>query len=138
MNALRAAAHRVRARIASTSHDTRILLMAIASGLPGSAITLWLIWRGEYTLKVQWTVSVFLVAVWLGFAFSLRKRVVFPLQTLSNLLAALREGDYSIRARAGRRDDALARVMMEVNTLSETLTNRQMLDIPRSLRRVGH
>ena len=35
-----------------------------------------------------------------SFAFSAQGRVVFPLRTLSNLLAALREGDFSIsRAR---------------------------------------
>jgi two-component system, NtrC family, nitrogen regulation sensor histidine kinase NtrY len=39
---------------------------------------------------------------WLGFAAALRERVVFPLQTLANLLGALREGDFSIRGRAPR------------------------------------
>jgi nitrate/nitrite-specific signal transduction histidine kinase len=33
---------------------------------------------------------------------AVRERVVRPLQTLSNLLAALREGDFSIRARGAR------------------------------------
>ena len=36
---------------------------------------------------------------------------MFPLQTLSNLLGALREGDYSVRGRAPRPDDALGEVM---------------------------
>src|SRR5216117_1076855 len=40
---------------------------------------------------------------------------------MSNLLAALREGDYSIRARGARADDALGEVLLEVNTLGETL-----------------
>src|SRR2546426_42202 len=117
---------RLHARVAGIGHDARIFLLALAAGLPGSAITLWLIWRGDYTPKVQWTVTVFLLAIWLGCAFALRRRVVFPLQTLSNLLSALREGDYSIRARVGRRDDPLGEVMLEVNTLSETLHQQRL------------
>ena len=57
----------------------------------------------------------------LGFALALRERVVLPLQTLSNLLAALREGDFSIRARGTADDDPLGEVMIEVNALAETL-----------------
>jgi PAS domain S-box-containing protein len=50
-----------------------------------------------------------------------RDRVVRRLQTVSNLLAALREGDFSIRGREARSKDALGTVMMEINTLSSTL-----------------
>ncbi len=40
---------------------------------------------------MQWTLTVLIVTFCLGFAFALRERVVLPLQTLSNLLAALGE-----------------------------------------------
>jgi nitrogen fixation/metabolism regulation signal transduction histidine kinase len=40
---------------------------------------------------------------------------------VTNLLAALREGDYSIRARGAREDDALGEALIEVNALGETL-----------------
>ena len=61
-----------------------------------------------------------------GFAFALRERVVLPLQTLSNLLAALGEGDFSIRARGARGGDPLGEVMIEVNTLVETLRHQRL------------
>ena len=89
------------------SHERRILLMAVTAGLPGSLVALTLLWTGDYTPKVQWTLSVLIVGLWSGFALAVRRRVVFPLQTVSNLLAALREGDYSIRGRQARPDDAL-------------------------------
>src|SRR5207344_2996971 len=47
-------------------------------------------------------------------------------QTVSNLLAALREGDYSIRGRAAGRDDPLAEVMHEVNALGKTLREQRL------------
>ena len=45
---------------------------------------------------------------------------------ISNLLAALREGDYSIRARGAGRDDALGLALLEVNALSETLRAQRL------------
>jgi nitrogen fixation/metabolism regulation signal transduction histidine kinase len=69
---------------------------------------------------------VVIVTVCLGFAFALRERVVLPLQTLSNLLAALGEGDFSIRARGARGGDPLGEVMTEVNALVETLRHQRL------------
>ena len=108
------------------THEQRILLMALAAGLPGSVVALVLLWTGEYTPKVQWTFSVLIGGCWLGFAFAARERVVFPLQTLSNLLAALREGDYSIRGRRAGSESALSEVLFEVNELSATLREQRL------------
>src|SRR6188768_2984102 len=108
------------------SHDRRILLMALASALPGALISLIFLWTGAYTPKSQWTLTVVIVTVCLGFAFALRERVVLPLQTLSNLLAALGEGDFSIRARGARGGDPLGEVMIEVNALVETLRHQRL------------
>jgi two-component system, NtrC family, nitrogen regulation sensor histidine kinase NtrY len=100
--------------------------MALISGLPGTVLSLALLWTGSYTTKVQLTLTLFIAVIWLGFAFALRERVVRPLQTLSNLLAALREGDYSIRARGADHSDALGEVMIEVNALGETLRTQRL------------
>jgi two-component system, NtrC family, nitrogen regulation sensor histidine kinase NtrY len=108
------------------SHDRRILLMAFASALPGAAISMIFLWTGDYTPKVQWTLTVLIGTFCLGFAFALRERVVLPLQTLSNLLAALGEGDFSIRARGARGGDPLGEVMVEVNALVETLRHQRL------------
>ena len=45
------------------SHDRRILLMALASALPGAMISLIFLWSGDYTPKVQWTLTVVIVTV---------------------------------------------------------------------------
>ncbi len=108
------------------SYAQRILFLALMAGLPGSFVALLMLWMGDYTAKVQWTLSVLIACFWFGFAFALRERVVRHLQTLSNLLAALREEDYSIRARGARSDDALGEVMLEVNALGETLREQRL------------
>src|SRR5438034_1198635 len=119
------------------THDRRILFMACAAGLPGVLVSLIVLWGGDYSAKVQWTLSVLVVGVWVGFVFSLRDRVVYPLQTISNLLAALREDDFSIRARV-EADDALGNVMMEVNALSEPLREQERQAWQRLIRVIGH
>jgi two-component system, NtrC family, nitrogen regulation sensor histidine kinase NtrY len=116
----------VHERPARLSHEGRVVLLAFLAGLPGSVAALWLLWAGDSPPKVQWTISVVIVAAWLGFAFAVRERVVFPLQTLSNLLGALREGDFSVRGRSPRPDDALGEVMREVNTLGSTLREQRL------------
>jgi two-component system, NtrC family, nitrogen regulation sensor histidine kinase NtrY len=108
------------------TYEHRIQLLALAAGLPGSAIALILLWTGDYSSRTVWTLGLLIVGFWLGFAFSLRHRVVFSLQTLSNLLAALREEDFSVRGRDAMRDDAMGEVMIEVNALGETLREQRL------------
>jgi nitrogen fixation/metabolism regulation signal transduction histidine kinase len=100
--------------------------MALAAAAPGSVISLIFLWTGNYTPKVQWTLTVLIATVMLGFTFALHERIVIPLQTLSNLLAALGEGDFSIRARGASREDPLGQVMVEVNALVDTLRDQRM------------
>jgi PAS domain S-box-containing protein len=59
-------------------------------------------------------------------AWTIRERVARPLQTLANLLAALREEDYSTRARDASPDDPLGLAAFEVNALTETLRARRL------------
>src|SRR5256714_3309411 len=110
----------------SLTYERRIQLLALAAGLPGSAIALILLWTGDFSSRTAWTLTIFIVGLWLGFAFSARHRVVFSLQTLSNLLAAMREEDFSVRARGANRNDAMGEVMLEVNSLSETLREQRL------------
>jgi len=107
-------------------YERRILLLALAAGLGSTIIALILLWVGAYSSRLQWTLTVIMVIAWLSFAFTAQSRVVFPLRTLSNLLAALREGDFSIRARGANIDDALGEVFREVNALGETLRTQRL------------
>ncbi len=102
------------------------MLQALSAGLVGTVVALILLWTGGHSSKLQWTLTVLMVFAWLGFAFSAQNGVVFSMRTLSNLLAALREGDFSIRARDARRDDVLGEVLREVNALSETLHKQRL------------
>ena len=107
-------------------HDRRVLMLAALAALPAVIVALLLLWLGDFTPKVRWTLTAVIVLFWLGFASSLWERLVRPLQTISNLLAALREGDFSIRARGARAADPLGEVLFEVNALTETLQHQRL------------
>lgn len=111
------------------AYETRLTLLALAAGAPAVAAVLGLLWYGGYGAKVAWTIGLPVVALWLAFSFAARERVVRPLQTVANLLAALQEGDYSIRARGGRPDDALDSVFREVNTLTAVLQEQRLSSV---------
>ncbi|HJT97708.1 MAG TPA: ATP-binding protein [Rhodanobacteraceae bacterium] len=64
--------------------------------------------------------------VTLAFVFAARRRAVYPLNTLANLLEALREGDYSLRGSRARRGDAIGEVVIEINALSQTLREQRL------------
>ena len=82
-----------------SGYERKIFRLALFGGLPAVVVSLALLIHGHYSGKTQWTLGILIVVTWLIVAALVRERVVRPLQTLSNLLGALREGDYSIRAR---------------------------------------
>jgi two-component system nitrogen regulation sensor histidine kinase NtrY len=120
------------------THDRRVLLLALAAGIPGTALALILLWTGDFAVKTQWTLTLLVSGLWLAFAFAAREKVIFPLQTVSNLLAALREEDFSIRARGSGREDPLGEVLIEVNALADMLRTQRLgaLDATSLLRAV--
>jgi nitrogen fixation/metabolism regulation signal transduction histidine kinase len=107
-------------------HDVRIFLLSLFAGLPAVVATLGLLAAGEYSAKVTWTVGAVVVVVWLLVSAALRERVLRPLQTASNLVAALREGDFSVRGRGARLGDPLGELMLELNELSATLREQRL------------
>ena len=100
--------------------------MALLAGGAGSVTAMLLLWFGDYDSKVRWTLTIIVVLCWLSFALATRERVVRPLQTISNMLAALREGDFSTRARGARDSDALGLALLEVNMLAATLRSQRL------------
>ena len=104
-----------------------MLLLALAAGLPAvvtALVMLW--WTEEQSSKVQWTLTVIILCGWWGCAAAIRDRVASPLRTLANLLEAMREGDYSIRATQARGEDALGDVMQQVNAMGTTLRAQRL------------
>src|SRR5947208_7942205 len=103
------------------SHEGKLTWLTFGAAVPAVVVALALLWSGNYSAKLQWTLTILIIASFLGFISSVREQIVHPLRTMSNLLAALREGDYSIRARGARAGNALGEALLEINSLGETL-----------------
>src|SRR5258707_11188876 len=103
------------------SFERRLRLSLHLLGLP-MAVLCWLLLR-QYSVDRLEQCFVLLALV-LGWAFAvsiLMEQIVRPLQTLANVVAALREGQYSFRARGGQRSDALGDLALEWNRPAATL-----------------
>jgi two-component system, NtrC family, nitrogen regulation sensor histidine kinase NtrY len=76
--------------------------------------------------------------VWWILAMALQEQTTRPLQTLANVISALREEDYSFRARGAATDDALGELSIEVNALADLLADQRIRAIEATalLRRV--
>src|SRR5262245_45298047 len=120
-------------------HEDAVLAFALAAAAIPACVALPLLWRGDFDLKTQVTLTLAIALGGGGFALAVRSRVQRPLQTLANLIAALRERDYSVRGRqrrgAGGRGsreiremDALGLATTELGELAEQLRAERWRD----------
>ena len=131
------AAERGRRRKRPT-HETGVFRLALFVGLPALLVSLGWLWLSPHPTRVRVTLSLIVLGFWLFGALALRERVVRPLQTLSNLIGAVREGDYGIRAREPGENDALGLAYLEINALAESLREQRLraIEADALLRRV--
>ncbi len=108
------------------TYQRAIPLLAVLSGVPAIIATLILVWSGDHASRTQWTVTVFVLGSWTAILIAMRDRLVRPLHAVSNMLEALREGDYSLRTRTPAMDDALGLILHEVNQLAGSFHNQRL------------
>lgn len=106
--------------------ESRLALLALAGGLPAVAVATALVFASDMPVGLQVLLLLFIAIVWLTVALSLKGRLTYQLHTLSNLLEALREEDYSMRSRRSRDRGAFGEVFREVNALSATLREQRV------------
>lgn len=106
--------------------ERRVLLLAIAVALPSVVLAFVLLWTGSIALVTRVALTAGVIAAWAVLAMMLRAYVVHPLRTLSNLAAALREGDFSVRARGASTSDALGLALLEFNRLGSILHDQRL------------
>ena len=125
-------------RRARLTFDQRTLLLALLVGLPASALALVLLLIGDYPAGLRWTLGLALLVAWIGLAHYLRVRVNRPMATVANMLAALREGEFSIRARDEGGGDSMAATLSEVNALERMFREQRLgaVEATNLLRRV--
>ena len=107
----------------------RLTTVIAASSLLPTLVAVILIWRSD--LFGPWRVAFVVVLAFfsIGSTAFVSSRSTYRLRTLSNLLAALREGDFSFRARRRSRNDPFDEVVTELNLLAENLRRQRVEDL---------
>ncbi len=106
--------------------QNRLLVLSLLAVAPSAVTAAVLLWITVESPPLRWTLLSLLAVSTLIALVALRRHVVRPLQTLANMLEALREGDYSMRGRNVDPEDSFGEVMVEVNTLSRTLYDQRL------------
>jgi nitrogen fixation/metabolism regulation signal transduction histidine kinase len=109
------------------SHEWRLAGLTALAVLPATLIALYVLFDGEEeATSERWLAAGALVLFAAGVAIAVRNRAAWPLRTLANLLAGLREGDFSMRLRGGRQGDALGELVTEANALARELRGQRL------------
>ena len=111
-----------------TAHRRLTVVIAASSFLPTLLATV-LLWQSDLSLSLRFGSITTLMILWVSAVMYIRTRSRYHLRTLSNLLAALREGDFSFRARKQSRSDPFSEVITEINLLADTLRRQRVEDL---------
>ena len=106
-------------------YDKFIFLLAVVIVLPSTALAEILLWLSSASSETKWTVTLLVGLGWLIGASILQTQVIRPLQTLSNMVASIREDDFSFRVRGASREDSLADLVHELNTLADRMQQQK-------------
>jgi two-component system nitrogen regulation sensor histidine kinase NtrY len=105
--------------------ERRIIRSSLGLALPGLVISAVLIWFQDWGLESKLALLFAEVVVCGLIVAALHDQIIRPLQTLANVVGALREEDYSFRARMAIPEDALGELSLEVNMLADLLAEHR-------------
>lgn len=107
-------------------YEHRISLYSFLVALPGLLIATVLVWMQPWGTESRLALIGAALFVWWLLATGLQEQTTRPLQTLANVIASLREEDYSFRARNATADDALGELSLELNALADMLSDQKV------------
>jgi two-component system, NtrC family, nitrogen regulation sensor histidine kinase NtrY len=107
------------------SFERRLRLWFWLLGLPALFFAYLHFRQQHFSVNAQILLLSGIAIAWMIAISFVMEEIVRPLQTLSNVISALREDDYSFRARGAVRTDALGDLALEINALANTLQSQR-------------
>src|SRR5271156_2781397 len=105
--------------------EHRVIRFSALLIVPGFLVSGILVWLQPWTFESKVLLLGGEIFVCLLIGAALRDHIIRPLQTLANVVGALREEDYSFRARLAVPEDALGELSLEVNALADLLAQHR-------------
>ena len=106
--------------------ETSLLLLTLTASVPAVALASVLLWRTALDPSLKWLAVITLALTSVVCAALVVERAVRPMQTLANMMAAIREGDTSLRARGSDPEGALGLALWEINALTESVRRQRL------------
>lgn len=104
----------------------RVWLYCLLLALPAIVFASILLYRQSVTLAPFFLLIGGLLLYLVLISAALVESMIRPLQTLSNVVSSMREGDFSFRARGAGLPDALGELASEVNALADLLQRQRV------------
>jgi two-component system, NtrC family, nitrogen regulation sensor histidine kinase NtrY len=112
--------------------ERRIRFLCLFVAAPGFVLAAILLWQGKFSTGMVWTLLGGAAFLSLIAGALLMEQIIRPLQTLANVVSALRESDYSFRARGARQLDALGELALEINEFADLLQSQRLGELEAS------
>lgn len=103
------------------SFERRLRLWLYLIGLPGLLLCWFVLQQQKLDPLIEVILLLLFALVWAFIVSLVMEQITRPLQTLANVVASLREDDYSFRARGARRNDSIGDLALEINALASML-----------------
>jgi nitrogen fixation/metabolism regulation signal transduction histidine kinase len=103
------------------SFERRLRLWLYLIGLPGFLLCGVALQQQKLDTVIEVILLMLFVLAWAFIVSLVMEQITRPLQTLANVVASLREDDYSFRARGARRNDSIGDLAIEINALASML-----------------
>ncbi len=108
------------------SFERRMRLWLAALAMPSLVLAGVMVFRSTNSVFYAASAVATVALLWAAATSYLFEQIMRPLQTLSNVVVALRDDDFSFRARGARRGDSLGDLALEVNALASTLQHQRL------------
>jgi len=110
----------------ATPFERRIRIFCLFVAAPSFVLAAILLWQANVSGTMATTVLGGVALLYLIAVSLLLEEIVRPLQTLANVVSALRESDYSFRARGARQLDAMGELALEINEFADLLQSQRL------------
>lgn len=103
-----------------------LLAWALLAGSPGVVVSIALLWTAGYETATRWAAVAGIAGAWVALSWLASARMHRPLRAVANVLTALRQGDYSVRARGADARSPLSPTLREANALEELIRSQRL------------